>query len=70
VYKRQVSQQDYLHEGRTVLQRLLIHGLGHAWSGGDAEHPFNDAAGPNASELLWAFLSGQRSSVSPESPVA
>jgi len=32
-------------------------GMGHAWSGGDERHPFNDAAGPDASRLIWDFVS-------------
>jgi len=29
--------------------QIIVEGMGHAWSGGDERHPFNDAAGPDAS---------------------
>jgi poly(hydroxyalkanoate) depolymerase family esterase len=48
-------QQDYLQRGRLVVRRLLVEGLGHAWSGGDPRYEFNDAAGPDASRLILDF---------------
>ena len=32
-----------------------IEGLGHAWSGGSADEPYGDAAGPDASSMMWRF---------------
>ncbi len=40
----------------TLAERVSIAGLAHAWSGGDAAHPFNDAMGPDASSMIVAFL--------------
>ncbi|MBL8309306.1 MAG: PHB depolymerase family esterase [Burkholderiales bacterium] len=57
---RGVAQSDYQCAGHTVVRRLSVHGLGHAWSGGDASLPFNDALGPSASEAIWAFFRAQR----------
>lgn len=51
---------DYSRDGQLVLRGVDIHGLGHAWSGGDASLPFNDASGPSASELIWSFFRAQR----------
>ncbi len=51
---------DYSRDGQLVLRGVDIHGLGHAWSGGDASLPFNDASGPSASELIWSFFCAQR----------
>jgi poly(3-hydroxybutyrate) depolymerase len=34
----------------------LVEGLGHAWSGGDPRHEFNDADGPDASRLILDFV--------------
>ena len=34
----------------------LVHGMGHAWSGGDDTLPFNDANGPDATALVEAFI--------------
>jgi poly(3-hydroxybutyrate) depolymerase len=54
---RAYRQQDYLHNERILLRRIIVEGMGHAWSGGDERHPFNDAAGPDASRLIWDFVS-------------
>ena len=57
---RAYSQIDLQREGRIVVRSLRIHGLAHAWSGGDAELPFNDAKGPDASVAIWKFFERQR----------
>jgi poly(hydroxyalkanoate) depolymerase family esterase len=51
------AQRDYLRGGQPVLREILIENLGHAWSGGDPQYPFNDPAGPDASRLVWDFVS-------------
>jgi poly(hydroxyalkanoate) depolymerase family esterase len=53
---RAYQLRDYARDGRIVLRKILIEGLGHAWSGGDERHPFNDSQGPDASQLIWDFL--------------
>jgi poly(hydroxyalkanoate) depolymerase family esterase len=53
---RKVRQRDYTAGSRLLVRSLLIEGLGHAWSGGDPQLPFNDAAGPDASALILNFL--------------
>lgn len=55
---RSYRQDDYVYHGRALLRFISIEGLGHAWSGGDAAYPFNDAMPPEASKLVWDFLSG------------
>jgi len=57
---RVCTVREYERGGRLYLRSCLIEGLGHAWSGGDAEYPFNDEAGPCASELIWDFVSQHR----------
>jgi poly(hydroxyalkanoate) depolymerase family esterase len=57
---RAYSQVDLQREGRIVVRSLRIHGLAHDWSGGDAELPFNDAKGPDASVAIWKFFERQR----------
>jgi poly(hydroxyalkanoate) depolymerase family esterase len=47
---------DYLRDGKTLLRQLIVEGMGHAWSGGNPNYPFNDPHGPDASELIWEFL--------------
>ncbi|KGF78035.1 hypothetical protein IA69_32990 [Massilia sp. JS1662] len=50
---------EFKRGGRTFVMLCEIAGLGHAWSGGAPRLPFSDAAGPNASRLVWAFVSRQ-----------
>ena len=50
---------DYTRGGRTAVTLCEIAGLGHAWSGGAASMHFSDAAGPDASKLVWAFAARQ-----------
>jgi poly(hydroxyalkanoate) depolymerase family esterase len=53
------TQTDLLRDGRIVVRGMRIHGLAHAWSGGDADFPFNDAKGPDASSAIWKFFERQ-----------
>ena len=57
---RKMRQCDYLSGSRLLVRSLMVEGLGHAWSGGDSQLPFNDAAGPDASALILDFLLDQR----------
>ncbi|MDM0011550.1 PHB depolymerase family esterase [Variovorax sp. J22P168] len=50
---------DYTRRGATAVTLCEIKGLGHAWSGGAASMLFSDAAGPDASRLVWAFAQRQ-----------
>ena len=53
---------DWLHEGRVVVRYVEVDGMGHAWSGGDATLPFNDAQPPDATSLLGDFIADALSS--------
>ncbi len=42
--------------GRLLLEKWIVKGLGHAWSGSPTAMPFADPKGPNASEEMWRFF--------------
>jgi poly(3-hydroxybutyrate) depolymerase len=45
-------------DGRGVLmhERLVVDGLGHAWSGGAHGGSYTDPRGPDATEAIWRFF--------------
>ena len=53
---RGYTLREWARDGAIVARLVEIDGLGHAWSGGDASLPFNDAAGPDATAMAGAFL--------------
>jgi poly(hydroxyalkanoate) depolymerase family esterase len=53
---RAYQLRDYVRDGRIVLRKIIVEGLGHAWSGGDERHAFNDPQGPDSSRLIWDFV--------------
>jgi poly(hydroxyalkanoate) depolymerase family esterase len=57
---RKVLQRDYSRNGTLLIRMLLVDGLGHAWSGGDAQQKFNDPTGPDASLMIMQFLRRHR----------
>ena len=46
---------DFKRSGRICVTLYQVAALGHAWSGGASSLAFSDAAGPDASKLVWAF---------------
>ena len=50
---------EFKARGRTVVALREVIGLAHAWSGGAAQRPYSDPAGPDASALIWAFVARQ-----------
>ena len=65
---RSYRQHDYLSGNQLLLRSILIEGLGHAWSGGDERHRYNDSAQPNTTQLIWDFLSRFRRRAPRRSP--
>jgi poly(3-hydroxybutyrate) depolymerase len=53
---RVVRTREWSCDGRPLVRLVEVEGLGHAWSGGDAALPYNDAAAPDATAMLEAWL--------------
>jgi len=53
---RTVTTSEWRIDNRVVARHVLVDGLGHAWSGGDDRHPYNDPRAPDATALLGAFV--------------
>lgn len=54
---------DYRTAGRLMATLCEVIGLGHAWSGGAAGQSYSDPKGPDASRMIWAFISKQFTTV-------
>jgi poly(hydroxyalkanoate) depolymerase family esterase len=53
---RMTTTREWRKDGALVVRYVAIAGLGHAWSGGDETLPFNDARGPDATEMIAGFI--------------
>lgn len=52
-YSRTVQMDD---SGRPMLEQWVVHGIGHAWSGGSAAGSFTEPRGPDASREMLRFF--------------
>ena len=55
-YRRTVYAEA---DGRPVVEHWMLHGAGHAWSGGSSSGSFTDATGPDASAEMIRFFYSQ-----------
>ena len=55
-YRRTVYAEA---DGQPVVEQWVLHGAGHAWSGGSASGSFTDATGPDASAEMIRFFYSQ-----------
>lgn len=53
---RSYTVDTWTYGGQVVAQHYLVHGMGHAWSGGNGALPFTDPGGPDATILSWLFF--------------
>ncbi len=56
-YTRTTHRSD---QGHAVAEHWLVHGAGHAWSGGEAQGSYTDATGPDATNEMLRFFFEQR----------
>jgi poly(hydroxyalkanoate) depolymerase family esterase len=55
-YTRSTHQND---QGATIAEHWVVHGTGHAWSGGQAKGSYTDARGPDATAEMLRFFLGE-----------
>ncbi|HEV2150262.1 MAG TPA: PHB depolymerase family esterase [Longimicrobiaceae bacterium] len=55
---RSYTRYDYRNSatGATLLQKYIVDGLGHAWSGGSTAGSYTDPCGPDASRIIVDFF--------------
>ena len=47
-------------QGKTVIEKVAVSGMGHAWSGGDSAGSYTDPLGPDATRMTWDFFRANR----------
>lgn len=54
------SYTEYVYKdssnGAVVMEKYMVNGMGHAWSGGNSAGSYTDPQGPKASQLMWNFF--------------
>lgn len=60
--KKYVRTSHRLGKGRSFIEQWMVHGSGHAWSGGNKAGEFTDPTGPDASREMVRFFLRHRTS--------
>lgn len=60
--KKYVRTSHRLGKGRSFIEQWMVHGSGHAWSGGNRAGGFTDPTGPDASREMIRFFLRHRTS--------
>ncbi|WP_236712656.1 PHB depolymerase family esterase [Peribacillus muralis] len=53
------TYKQYIYKdtaGSTVMEKYMVDGMGHAWSGGSTAGSYTDPNGPNATQISWDFF--------------
>jgi poly(hydroxyalkanoate) depolymerase family esterase len=50
------EKHTYSEDGRLLMEKWIVQGLGHAWSGSPVSSRYGDPKGPSASEEMWRFF--------------
>lgn len=56
-YTRYIYQDT---KGKGVMEKFIVNGMGHSWSGGKPGGSYTDPNGPKASQEMWRFFSSYR----------
>ena len=60
---RSYMVRTYLDKSRKkIAEYWLVHGMAHAWSGGNPAEPYSDASGPDETREMYAFFISHRRS--------
>jgi poly(hydroxyalkanoate) depolymerase family esterase len=77
IFRGEKTGRAYTHKvhwanaGEMVAEEWILHGAGHAWSGGNGRDSFSDARGPDAgTEMMRFFLDGPMREEAPAEVVA
>ncbi|MFC3884923.1 alpha/beta hydrolase family esterase [Bacillus songklensis] len=46
-------------DGKILMEKIVVEGMEHAWSGGSPEGSYTDSQGPDASRIMWEFFMEQ-----------